>query len=78
MKTSLIISDQIYKKAKKKASQEGKSLSEVISYWAELGQLAEKEKKTAVKSVFQPVSLGKLKVDLTSRDHWMEALDDRD
>ncbi len=78
MKTSLNISNSLYQKAKKKSANEGKTLSEVISLWAELGQKLEEERVKKPKKKFTPISLGKMKVDVSSRAHWMEILDDRD
>ncbi|MBI2603772.1 MAG: hypothetical protein HYW48_12035 [Deltaproteobacteria bacterium] len=79
MKTSLNIAENLYKLAKKEALEKGKTVSEIISGWAEKGQRLEameggkKKKKT-----FRARSLGKPRVDLNSREHWMEVLDDRD
>ena len=80
MKTSLVLAESLYKEAKRYALEHGLTLSEVISRWAELGRgVATAAQKSQVRKEFKPRSLGKPKLDLTSREFWMEALeDDRD
>lgn len=80
MKTSLIIDDAIFKEAKREAELSGKTISEVISSWAQIGRAAWKEsKKEAKPSSFTPKHLGTPKIDLSNRKNWLEELeDDRD
>jgi len=80
MKTSLIIDDQVFKEAKKEALKSGKTVSELISLWAQFGRIIWKEKSTKSKSCkFEAIDLGIMKMELSSRKNWMEDLDnDRD
>lgn len=76
MKTSLIIEDELFVAAKKEAAKSGKTLSEVISYWARLGRDSLKAKK-AKPPEFKAVDLGgPASIDLTNRRAWMETLDE--
>ena len=78
MKTSLIIEDGVFKDAKKESAKSGQSISMIISQWAVLGRAAWKKHKKQKKKIppFKPVNLGKQKLDLSSRDVWMEIIDD--
>lgn len=79
MKTSLVIDDYIYREARKKALQEKKTLSEILSLWARAGMEALKQKKRNIKaSSLKRVNLGKLLIDINSRNEWMDLLNDRD
>ncbi len=75
MKTSLIIDDRVYEDAKKESVTTGKSLSEIISQWTALGRDLWKKQKGKT-STFKPISMGKQRIDLSSRKEWMEILDD--
>ena len=76
MKTSLIIEDSIYDKAKQFALQTGKSISEVISLWARIGMEASNSKKRAKNSKLKTVDLGsEVSMNLDSRRDWMDTLD---
>lgn len=74
MKTSLIIEDEIFESAKQEAMKSGKTLSEVISYWARKGRDVLKQNRKK-KVEFKPVDLGgDARIDLTKRGEWMEDL----
>lgn len=76
MKTSLNISNHLFKAAQRQAQKEEKTLSEVISYWAQLGRtfLAQQKKKGGRK--LTPVDLGGMAaVNVNSRRDWIDALD---
>lgn len=76
-KTSLLLDSDLFYQAKKDGVQLKKTISQVISHWAQVGRdyLQARFPKKARKK-FKPVNLGKLKVDLISRSGWMDALDD--
>lgn len=78
MKTSLIIEDKVFKEAKKESVKSGKSISKIINQWVILGQNVWKKKRQEKKisSSFKPVNLGQQKLDLSSREKWMESLED--
>ena len=78
MKTSLIIEDKVFKDAKKESAQSGQSVSMIISQWAALGRTAWKKRKQQKKALspFKPVNLGKQKLNLSSRDIWLDTIDD--
>ncbi len=77
MKTSLIIDDRVYEEAKAESVKTGKSLSEIICFWASLGREELKNRNKTKLKKFTPVDLGEEKIDLSSRKEWMEELDDR-
>ena len=77
MKTSLIIEDSVFKDAKKESAKSDQSISMIINEWAALGRAAwKKHKKQKKTPAFKPVNLGKQKMDLSSRDVWMDTIDD--
>lgn len=77
MKTSLNLEDELFQAAKKEAAKSGRTLSEVVSYWARLGRDSLKAAAKARPKDFKPVDLGgPATVDLTNRRAWMEALDE--
>ena len=76
MKTSLIIDDKIFEDAKKESDKTGKTISEIISKWAQVGrELWKKEQKIKNVKEFKARSLGKPMIDLTNRKNWMEELE---
>jgi hypothetical protein len=76
MKTSLIIDDKIFDDAKKEADKSGKTISEIISKWAQVGrEFWKKEQKMKHVKEFKPRSLGAPMIDLTNRKNWMEELE---
>lgn len=76
MKTSLIIDDKIFEDAKKESEKTGKTISEVISKWAQVGrEFWKKEQKSKQVKEFKARSLGKPMIDLTNRKNWMEELE---
>jgi hypothetical protein len=76
MKTSLIIDDKIFEDAKKESDKTGKTISEIISNWAQIGrEFWKKEKKIKKVKEFKALSLGKPMIDLTNRKNWMEELE---
>ena len=80
MKTSLVIDDRIFDEAKKEADKTGRTISEVISKWAQVGRdfLRDSNKNQKIKQ-FKPKDLGSPKIDLSNRKNWMEELEhDRD
>lgn len=76
MKTSLVIDDRVFQDARKEAAAAGKTISEVISDWARLGRVEWLRRKREPSSDFKAMNLGEAKVDLSSRRHWMEELED--
>ncbi len=76
MKTSLILDDRVFEDAKKESHKTGKAISEIISSWASLGRDVWRQKKGKASKPFQPLNLGKEKIDLTNRKDWMGELDD--
>lgn len=75
VKTSLLIDDSVFNAAKKEASATGKTVSEVISFWARIGR-EQWLKREAVKTKdFRPVDLGTPLMDISSRRNWQEALE---
>ena len=73
MKTSLIINDYVFKEAQKESLESNSTLSEVISRWASEGlKLFKQRSKVGVKK-FKPVTVGKVLIDINSRD-WMDQL----
>ena len=74
-KTSLKISDTVFKDAKAQSLKTGKTMSEIISQWAMMGRQILKQQSKAKVSRFMPVHLGKSKIDLTTRKKWMSELD---
>ena len=76
MKTSLIIEDSVYDRAKQLALKTGKNISEVISMWARIGMEASANKKSSKNRTLQTVDLGDtINLDLSSRRDWMDTLD---
>lgn len=76
MKTSLIIDDRIFEDAKKEADKTGRTISDVISKWAQVGRdFWKKEQKSKRPKQFKPRSLGKPMIDLSNRKNWMEELE---
>ncbi len=74
MKTSLNVENELFSSAKKEAAIQGKSLSEVISFWAKVGRDTLR-KKNKEKKTFTPVDLGEPLIDISNRKDWMEELD---
>ncbi len=76
MKTSLVIDDRVFEEAKKEADKSGRTISEVISKWAQLGRESWKQSQKSQKTrVFKAKDLGTPQVDLSSRKDWMEELE---
>ncbi len=76
MKTSLIIDDRVFEDAKKEANKSGKTISEVISKWAQVGRQVFKQKiKNQLPKEFKAKNLGAPQMDLSSRKDWMEELE---
>lgn len=76
MKTSLILDDRVFEDAKKEAEKTGKTISEVVSRWAQVGrEFWKKEQKNKRPKEFKARSLGAPLVDLTNRKNWMEELE---
>ena len=76
MKTSLVIDDRVFEEAKKEADKSGKTISEVISKWAQMGREAWKQnQKTQKAKEFRAKDLGLPQVDLSNRKDWMEELE---
>jgi len=76
LKTSLIIDDRVFEEAKKEADRSGKTISEVISKWAQLGRDAFKQaNKNQRPKEFKARDLGAPQLDLSSRKDWMEELE---
>ena len=73
MKTSLNLDDFLLREAKKEAAITGKTVSEIVSFWANRGR--EFFKKKSGKKKFKPLSLGKQNIDLDERKSWMEELE---
>lgn len=77
MKTSLNINDYIYEKAQREAQNQSSTISEIISFWAQVGLDFIKKQRVRKKSVFKPVDLGgPAEIDLNSRRDWMDLLDE--
>lgn len=76
MKTSLNINDHIYKTAQREAQNQSSTISEIISFWAQVGLDFIKKQRARKKLVFKPVDLGgPAEIDLNSRRDWMDLLD---
>lgn len=76
MKTSLVLEDSLYNKAKQAALKTGKSISEIISLWARIGMEASNTKKRSKNPILNTVDLGDTSlIDLSSRRDWMDSLD---
>lgn len=76
MKTSLVIDDRVFEEAKKEADKSGRTISEVISKWAQLGREVWKQnQKNQKMKEFKAKDLGVPQVDLSSRKDWMEELE---
>lgn len=76
MKTSLIIDDRVFEDAKKEAGKSGKTISEVISKWAQVGREVDKQnRKKQRPKEFKAKDLGAPQIDLSSRKDWMEELE---
>ena len=76
MKTSLIIDDRVFEEAKKEADKSGKTISEVISKWAQLGRdVVKQAQKNQRPKEFKAKDLGVPQIDLSSRKDWMEELE---
>ncbi|MBI2605323.1 MAG: hypothetical protein HYW49_04505 [Deltaproteobacteria bacterium] len=76
MKTSLVLSDYVFKQAKKAADASGKTISDVIDSWARSGlELSSKRKRKP--ATYRALDLGIPLVDLNSRREWADlAYDD--
>lgn len=76
MKTSLVIDDRVFEDAKREADKSGKTISEVISKWAQVGRDAFKQAhKNQLPKEFKAKDLGVPQIDLSSRKDWMEELE---
>mgnify|MGYP001607285503 CR=1 FL=1 len=76
MKTSLVIDDRVFEEAKKEAAKSGRTISEVISKWAQIGREAWRQTQKNKKITdFKAQNLGSPQVDLSSRKDWMEELE---
>lgn len=76
MKTSLVIDDRVFEAAKKEADKSGRTISEIISNWAQMGREAWKQsQKNHKKREFKAKDLGAPQIDLSSRKDWMEELE---
>lgn len=76
MKTSLVIDDRVFEDAKREADKSGKTISEVISKWAQLGREVFKQtSKNQRPKEFKAKDLGAPQIDLSSRKDWMEELE---
>ena len=73
MKTSLNIDDFLFNEAKKEAAASKRSVSEVLSLWANKGREALKKGKK--KKNFKPLNLGIPEVDLSCRKIWMDDIE---
>ena len=73
MKTSLVLSDYVFKAAQRESVESHKTISEIISQWAQLGLEALRSQKEKPAGKFKPISVGKVLVDVNSR-HWMDQL----
>lgn len=77
MKTSLVLDDRVFEEAKKEAARSGRTISEVISKWAQLGRdvWRQNQKDQKSRKEFKPCDLGQLQIDLSNRKNWMEELE---
>ena len=77
MRTTLVIPDTIYRRAKRAAKQQGKTLPEFFAESVQV-QLA-REKKPAKKSRvyrIKPVEMGQPKIDVNDRDALFRAMEE--
>ena len=77
MKTSLVIDDRVFEEAKKESGKSGRTISEVISKWAQIGRdvLKQSQKDQKSRREFKPRDLGQPQIDLSNRKDWMEELE---
>lgn len=50
MKTSLVIDDQLFRTARAEAVRQGKTISELLSYWARIGWETLRRQKFTIRS----------------------------
>lgn len=69
MRTTLVIPDAVYRRAKQAAKSQGKTLSELVTESVEV-QLARTGTPRPVKKAYRlkPVAMGKPKVDVADRE----------
>lgn len=77
MRTTLVIPDTIYRRAKKAAKQQGKTLSDFFAESVEV-QLARGQKPAKKPRAYQikPVEMGLPKVDVNDRDALFRAMEE--
>lgn len=77
MKTSLVIDDRVFEEAKKESVKSGRTISEIISKWAQIGRdvLRQNQKDQKSRKEFKPRDLGQPRIDLSNRKDWMEELE---
>ena len=77
MRTTLVIPDAVYRRAKQAASERGCTLSELFTESVEI-QLAKSEKVSEKKKAYRirPVSMGVPRVDLNDREALYRALEE--
>lgn len=76
MKTSLNIEDSIFKAARREAERLGKTVSEVVSYWARVGrETLTKRGRQQLRKVPAVDLGGPASVNLNARRDWMESLE---
>ena len=76
MRTTLVIPDVVYRRAKQAAKSQGKTLSELVTESVEV-QLARAGKRPAKKVYrLEPVDMGKPKVDVADREALFRAMEE--
>ena len=76
MRTTLVIPDPVYKRAKKAAREQGRTLSELVTESVEiqLARAGRSEKKKTYR--IQPVEMGAPMVDLNDREALYRAMEE--
>ena len=80
MRTTLVIPDSIYRRAKQAARSQGRTLSEVVAEAMAIQMAGSKEESGKVKTPFkiEPVSMGVPQVDVNDREALSRRIDEEE
>lgn len=75
MRTTLVIDDQLFRQLKKRAAEEGRTLSEVTQEVLRRGLAPRKPARRAKRVTLRSFAMGKPAVDLADRNQLFDLLD---
>ena len=75
MRTTLVISDELFRELKRRAAEESRTLSDVTQEALRLGLAVHQPARVSVRRKLRSFSMGKPAVDVADRDQLFEILD---